>query len=285
MATSCYAGESANYRAGPDIELKIKSLHQEGLNHQKAELKGVEEFAIECSMIKVGISEDIQNCADDGIQIYGGMGFSAETPMESAWRDARIGRIYEGTNEINRMLSVGMLVKKAMKGELNLMSAVMEVANEMTSGGVKNEIYDEQALSEELLKIKNLKKVFLMLAGTAFQKYGQELDKHQQILLGLSDMMIEVYFAESTLLRTIKNIKRGLDMTHQSDMAKLYVFEATETVIRKAKETIGNIAEGDAQTSLLKSVHGLCRYKDFPDVIGLKNRIAEKVISENNYCF
>jgi len=140
MATSCYAGESANYRAGHDIELKIKSLHQEGLNHQKAELKGVEEFAIECSMIKVGTSEDIQNCADDGIQIYGGMGFSADTPMESAWRDARIGRIYEGTNEINRMLSVGMLVKKSMKGELDLMSAAMQVASEMTSVGVENEI-------------------------------------------------------------------------------------------------------------------------------------------------
>ena len=116
MATSCYVGESANYRAAHDIELKIHSLRQEGLDHQKAELKGVEEFAIECSMIKVGTSEDIQNCADDGIQIFGGMGFSADTPMESAWRDARIGRIYEGTNEINRMLSVGMLFKKSMRG-------------------------------------------------------------------------------------------------------------------------------------------------------------------------
>ena len=111
MATSCYVGESANYRAAHDIEMKIHSLRQEGLDHQKAELKGVEEFAIECSMIKVGTSEDIQNCADDGIQIFGGMGFSADTPMESAWRDARIGRIYEGTNETNRMLSVGMLFK------------------------------------------------------------------------------------------------------------------------------------------------------------------------------
>ena len=165
------------------------------MDHQKAELKGVEEFAIECSMIKVGTSEDIQNCADDGIQIYGGMGFSADTPMESAWRDARIGRIYEGTNEINRMLSVGMLVKKSMKGELDLMSAVMEVANEMTSGKVDDEIFADQPLSARItIKSKILKKVFLMIAGTAFQKYGQELDKHQQTLLGLSDMMIEIYF-------------------------------------------------------------------------------------------
>lgn len=285
MATSCYVGESANYRAGFDIEQKINSLHEEGMDHQKAELKGVEEFAIECSMIKVGTSEDIQNCADDGIQIYGGMGFSADTPMESAWRDARIGRIYEGTNEINRMLSVGMLVKKSMKGELDLMNAVMQVASEMTSGSIADEIDQGLPLSEELQKIKNLKKVFLMIAGTAFQKYGQELDKQQQTLMGLSDMMIEIYFAESATLRTIKNINRGLDMGHQTDMTKLYVFDATETVIRKSKETIGNISEGNAQVNLLKSVHRLCRYANLPNIIGLKNSIADRVIKENNYCF
>ena len=285
MATSCYAGESANYRAGHDIELKIKSLHEEGLNQQNAELKGVEEFAIECSMIKVGTSEDIQNCADDGIQIFGGMGFSADTPMESAWRDARIGRIYEGTNEINRILSVGMLVKKSMKGELDLMSAVMQVASEMPSGGVENEMNNNQPLSEELQKIKNLKKVFLMLAGTSFQKYGQELEKHQQILLGLSDIMIEVYFSESTLLRTIKNINRGLDVPHQTDMAKLFIFDTVEMVTRKSKEIVGNIAEDQAQINLLKNIHRLCRYNNLPDVIGLKNRIADKIVSENKYCF
>ena len=185
MATSCYVGESASYRAGHDIELKIKSLQESGLAHQIAELKGVEDFAIECSMIKVGISEDIQNCSDEGIQIFGGMGFSADTPMESAWRDARIGRIYEGTNEINRMLLVGMLVKKSMKGELDLMSAVMQVASELTSGESPENIDLDQPLSEEIQKIKNLKKVFLMIAGSAFQKYGQELDKHQQTLINL----------------------------------------------------------------------------------------------------
>jgi alkylation response protein AidB-like acyl-CoA dehydrogenase len=285
MATSCYAGESANYRAGHDIELKIKSLNDNGMNFQNSELKGVEEFAIECSIIKVGTSEDIQNCADDGIQIFGGMGFSADTPMESAWRDARIGRIYEGTNEINRMLSVGMLVKKSMKGELDLMSSIMSVTSEMKSEIINENIDVDQPLSEELQKIKNLKKVFLMIAGSAFQKYGLELEKQQQTLMGLSDMMIEIYFGESAILRTIKNIKRGLDVTHQIDMSKLYVFNATETIIRKSKEITGNIAKGDSQNNLLKSINRLCRYKNLPDVINLKNRIANKVISENKYCF
>ena len=285
MATSCYVGESANYRAAFSVESKIKSLQEEGMDHQKAELKGVEEYAIECSIIKVGTSEDIQNCADDGIQIYGGMGFSADTPMESAWRDARIGRIYEGTNEINRLLSVGMLFKKSIKGELDLMNAVMKVTGEMTSGGQEKETDLNQPLSIELQKIKNIKKVFLMIAGAAFQKFGQELEEHQQTLLGLSDMLIEIYFAESTTLRTLKNFNRGHDIIHQMDMTQLYVFDATETVIRKSKEIIGNIAEGDSQVNLLKSIHQLCHYENLPDVIGLKNRIADQLIKENNYCF
>ena len=285
MATSCYAGESANYRAANDIELNIKNLHEEGIQHQKAELKGVEEFAIECSIIKVGTSEDIQNCADDGIQIYGGMGFSADTPMESAWRDARIGRIYEGTNEINRMLSVGMLVKKSMKGDLDLMNAVIKVSSEMANGGVKKEIDLNQPLSVELQKIKNLKKVFLMIAGSAFQKYGQELEKHQQTLLGLSDILIEIYFAESATLRTIKNFNRGYDVDHQINMTKLYVFDAAEIVIGRSKETIGNIAEGDAQIKLMKSLHLLTKYEKLPNVPDLRNKIADKIIMENGYGF
>ena len=140
-------------------------------------------------------------------------------------------------------------------------------------------------LTEELIKIKDLKKVFLMTAGSAFQKYGTEFEKHQQVLIGLSDMLIEIYFSESALLRTIKNIDRGYDMTFQSDMSKLYLFEATEIVLKKAKEIIGNISKGEAKKSILKGVHRLCKYVDLPDIISLKNRISDKVIKENKYCF
>jgi hypothetical protein len=213
------------------------------------------------------------------------MGFSADTPMESAWRDSRIGRIYEGTNEINRMLSVGMLVKKSMKGELDLMDAVMKVASEMTSGKTDDKINPDQPLSEELQKVKNLKKVFLMIAGTAFQKYGQELKKNQQTLMGLSDMMIEIYFAESAILRTVKNKNKGMDMEHQIDMTRLYVFDAVEITLKRSKEIIGNIASGSAQLNLIKSVHRMCRFNVLPDLINLKVRVANKVIEENSYCF
>ena len=285
MATSCYVGESANYRAAHDIELKIRSLRQDGLDHQKAELKGVEEFAIECSMIKVGTSEDIQNCADDGIQILGGMGFSADTPMESAWRDARIGRIYEGTNEINRMLSVGMLFKKSMRGELDLMKAVMDVTSKVSSEKSDENIDPDQILSLEMQIIKNLKKIFLLISGYAFQKYGQELDKNQQVLIGLSNIMIEVYFSESAILRTLKNNKKGTDMKCQIDMTSIYVFEATEIVIKSSKELIANISTGDEQLNLMKRVNRLCSYDQIPDIISLKNRVADRVIAENQYCF
>jgi len=285
MATSCYVGESANYRAAHDIELKIRSLRQDGLDHQKAELKGVEEFAIECSMIKVGTSEDIQNCADDGIQIFGGMGFSADTPMESAWRDARIGRIYEGTNEINRMLSVGMLFKKSMRGDLDLMKAVMDVTSKISSEKSDENIDPDQILFLERQIIKNLKKIFLLISGYAFQKYGQELDKNQQVLIGLSNIMIEVYFSESAILRTIKNNKKGADMKYQIDMTSIYVFEATEIVIKSSKELIANISTGDEQLNLMKRVDRLCSYDQIPDIISLKNRVADRVIAENQYCF
>jgi Acyl-CoA dehydrogenases len=159
MATNAYVGESASYRAAKDIENRINIRLAEGNTHQEAELKGVEEFAIECSILKVAVSEDMQHCSDEGIQIYGGMGFSADTPMEAAWRDARISRIYEGTNEINRMLAVGMLVKKAMKGHVNLLEPAMAVANELTSIP-SFDIPDYSApLSQELEVLKKLKSI------------------------------------------------------------------------------------------------------------------------------
>jgi transcription termination factor NusB len=205
--------------------------------------------------------------------------------MESAWRDARIGRIYEGTNEINRMLSVGMLFKKSMRGDLDLMKAVMDVTSKISSEKSDENIDPDQILSLERQIIKNLKKIFLLISGYAFQKYGQELDKNQQVLIGLSNIMIEVYFSESAILRTIKNNKKGADMKYQIDMTSIYVFEAIEIVLKSSKELIANISKGDEQLNLMKSVHRLCRYDQIPDIISLKNRVADRVIAKNQYCF
>ena len=287
MATNAYAGESATYRAAADIENRINIRVSEGNSHQEAELKGVEEFAIECSILKVAVSEDVQACTDEGIQIFGGMGFSEDAPMESAWRDARIARIYEGTNEINRMLSVGMLVKKAMKGHVDLLGPAMAVAEELI-GIPSFDVPDYSELfAEEKEMIAKLKKVFLMVAGAAVQKYGPELESHQQLLMAASDILIEIYMAESTILRTEKLAKKeGEDkVQEQIAMAKLYLYHAVDIVNQKGKEGIVSFAEGDEQRMMLMGLKRFTKYTNMPNVIGLREKIAAKIISENKYAF
>jgi alkylation response protein AidB-like acyl-CoA dehydrogenase len=287
MATSAYAGEAASYRAAKNIEDRIAMRQASGNSHQEAELKGVEEYAIECSILKVAVSEDVQNCADEGIQIFGGMGFSEETPMEAAWRDARIARIYEGTNEINRMLSVGMLVKKAMKGHVDLLGPAMKVADELM-GIPSFDVPDYSELfSEEKEMIAKLKKVFLMVAGSAVQKFGPDLEEHQQLLLAASNILIEIYMAESAILRAEKNAKRfGEDaQKEQIAMAKLYLFNAVEIIKKNGMEGIISFAEGDEQKMMLMGLKRFTKYTNYPNVVELRNTIAEKVKSENKYCF
>ena len=287
MATNAYAGESATYRAAADIENRINIRVSEGNSHQEAELKGVEEFAIECSILKVAVSEDVQACTDEGIQIFGGMGFSEDAPMESAWRDARIARIYEGTNEINRMLSVGMLVKKAMKGHVDLLGPAMAVAEELM-GIPSFDIPDYSELfAEEKEMIAKLKKVFLMVAGAAVQKYGAELESHQQLLMAASDILIEIYMAESTILRTEKLAKKEGEgkVQEQIAMAKLYLYHAVDIVSQKGKEGIVSFAEGDEQRMMLMGLKRFTKYTNMPNVIGLREKIAAKIISENKYAF
>jgi alkylation response protein AidB-like acyl-CoA dehydrogenase len=287
MATSCYAGESASYRAAKDIEDRVNARVAEGNSHQEAELKGVEEFAIECSILKVAVSEDVQNCADEGIQILGGMGFSEDTPMESAWRDARIARIYEGTNEINRMLSVGMLIKKAMKGHVDLLGPASKVQEELM-GIPSFETPDFSVLfAEEKSIIANLKKAFLMVAGGAVQKFGPDLDSHQMLLMAAADMLIEIYMAESTILRTEKLVNsKGEDKAvEQIAMAKLYLYHAVDIVAQKGKESIISFAEGDEQRMMLMGLRRFTKYVNMPNVVGLRETITSKLVAENEYCF
>jgi alkylation response protein AidB-like acyl-CoA dehydrogenase len=285
MAMSIYADEAASYRASKNIEDRINLRKENGSSHQEAELKGVEEFAIECSILKVAVSEDIQKCTDEGIQIYGGMGFSADAPMESAWRDARISRIYEGTNEINRMLSVGMLVKKAMKGHVDLLGPAKAVADELTGIPSFDTPDYTQLLAEEKAMLKRLKKVFLMVAGSAAQKYGEELDQHQQLLLASADILIETYMAESAILRVEKNAKRYGEETQkvQIAMAKLRLYKAVDKINEKAKEGIISFAEGDEQKMMLMGLKRFTKYENYPNIVELRNIIADKIVEDNKY--
>jgi hypothetical protein len=287
MATNCYVGESGTYRASKDIEDRIAIRESEGSSHQDAELKGVEEYAIECAMLKVAVSEHVQECTDEGIQIFGGMGFSEDTPMESAWRDARISRIYDGTNEINRMLSIGMLIKKAMKGHVDLLGPAMKVADELLDIPSFDTPDFSELFAEEKEIIKKLKKAILMVSGAAIQKYGPALEEHQQLLLCASDMLIQVYLAESTLLRTEKLVKKGkeTDYTSQIAMAKLNLYNAVEIVSSNGKEGIISFAEGDEQRMMLMGLRRFTKYINQPNVVALRNTIADHLIAENKYCF
>ncbi|TQO36322.1 alkylation response protein AidB-like acyl-CoA dehydrogenase [Arenibacter algicola] len=287
MATSLYAGEAASYRAAKNIEDRIAMRLAAGNSHQEAELKGVEEYAIECSILKVAVSEDVQNCSDEGIQIFGGMGFSEETPMEAAWRDARIARIYEGTNEINRMLSVGLLVKKAMKGHVDLLGPATAVGNELMGIPSFDTPDYSELLSEEKEMVAKLKKVFLMVAGSAVQKYGPGLDEHQMLLLAASNILIEIYLAESAILRTEKNAKRFGEAAQKEQiaMSKLYLYNAVDTVIKNGKEAIVSMAEGDEQRMMLMGLKRFTKYTNQPNVVELRNTIADKLKAENKYCF
>lgn len=287
MATNCYVGESASYRAAKNIEDRIAIRMANGNTHQEAELKGVEEYAIECSILKVAVSEHVQQTSDEGIQIFGGMGFSADTPMESAWRDARISRIYEGTNEINRMLAVGMLVKKAMKGHVDLLGPATAVGEELMGIPSFDTPDYSELFAEEKDLIKRLKKVFLMVAGSAVQKFGPDLEKHQQLLMAASDILIQAYLAESTLLRTEKNVKRFGEESQKTQIAmtRLGLYRAVDVVSDKAKEAIVSFAEGDEQRMMLMGLKRFTKYTNHPNIVGLRTEIAKAVAENKGYTF
>ncbi|OPB99035.1 acyl-CoA dehydrogenase [Elizabethkingia meningoseptica] len=280
MATGTFVSEAGTYRAAKDIEDKIEELVAGGLDHQQAELKGVEEFAVECSILKTYVSDLAQHTADEGIQVYGGMGFSEDTPMEAAWRDSRISRIYEGTNEINRLLSVGMLIKRAMKGELDLLSPAMAVGKELM-GIPSFETPDYSAyMSEEKALIHNLKKVFLMVSGSALQKYMTEIEKQQHLLLNASEILNQIYMAESAILRAEKHFAEG---SVEAAIARLNLYKAVEKINAAAKEGIVSFAEGDEQRMMLSGLRRFTKYTNHPNVVKLTEEIAAHFINKGSY--
>jgi alkylation response protein AidB-like acyl-CoA dehydrogenase len=286
MAVKLYASESASYRAGQNIDDAIEDLKAKGLTDADAKLKALEQFAIECAIMKVHGSEVLDYVVDEGVQIYGGMGFSADAPMDRAYRDSRINRIFEGTNEINRMLTVDMLLKRAMKGEIDLMGPAMAVAKEIMSIPDFSSTDDEVPFAAEKKVIKNLKKAALMVAGAAVQKFMMKLSDEQEILMNVADMAIEIYAAESALLRTEKliGIKGEAACSLQKDLALCYLHEAVEKISTAGKVAIMGFAEGDERRVMLM---GLKRFTKI-EPLNTKNarrRIADAMIEENKYVF
>ncbi len=283
MAVRMWVCESALYRTAKWIDHKEQELLAGGKTFAEALLGAAEEYAIECSILKVYGSEVLDFVVDEGVQIHGGNGFSDEYPISRAYRDSRINRIYEGTNEINRLLTVDMVLKRAMKGKLDLMGPAMAVQKELMSipdFGAE----EEGSFVKERKYVANFKKAILMVAGAAVQKLMMQLDKEQEVLMNIADMAIEVYNAESALLRLIKltETKGEVAVSIQADITRTYLYDAADRINKAGKDALNSFAEGDE----LRMMHiGLKRFTKVEpyNTKDARRRISDKLVADNGY--
>lgn len=285
MAICAWVTQSAIFRAAKWIDNKEADSAAEGMASNQALLGAAEEYAIECAIAKVAGSEALDFCVDECLQIHGGNGFSAEYVISRAYQDSRINRIFEGTNEINRLLIVDMTLKRAMKGKLDLMSAATNVSKELMSIPEFGE-EDETPFAAEKKYIRNFKKAMLLAAGGAVQKLMMKLSKEQEVLMNIADMAIQIYLAESALLRVIKLTEIGGEgaVAVQADMVRTFIYDAADVINKAGKDAVNSFAEGDE----LRIMHlGLKRFtKVAPfNTKDARRRIADKMIEENKYCF
>ena len=285
QAISVYACNAAIYRCSQNIEDAIEALVVGGMDKEQATLEGIRQFAAEAAILKVHGSEVLDYVVDEGVQIYGGMGYSAEAPMERAYRDARINRIFEGTNEINRMLIVDMLLNKAMKGELDLMGSAQAVAAELMSVPAIS-VGSDDVFENAHEQVKKFKKAVLMVAGSAAQKLMMELAKEQEILMNISDMIIETYVAESVLLRVEKLIKseNKSKISEQIDIMNVYLYDAADKLNKFGKDALNSFAEGDELRMMLMGLKRFTKQESF-NVKDARRRIAAHLIKEEKYCY
>jgi alkylation response protein AidB-like acyl-CoA dehydrogenase len=283
QAIRTYVLESATYRAGQNIDDAIDGLIAGGMPKNQATLKGIEQFAAECAMLKVAGSECLDYVVDEAVQIYGGMGYSAESPVERAYRDSRINRIFEGTNEINRMLTVDMILRRALKGELDLMGPAMKVAGELMSIPEMGDS-PEGVFGQEYKALEGFKKIILMVAGSAVQKLMQTLSKEQEVLMNIADMAIWTYQVESVLLRVEKLIaQKGEDACAiQIAMAKTYIYDSTDRIEKAAKDALNSFAEGDELKMMLMGLKRFTKTEPYNPKIA-RQLIAQAIIDENRY--
>ena len=286
MAIQTWVSETAVYRTAKWIEHKEHELLSNGKPANEALPGAAEEYAIECAILKVFCSEVTDFCVDEGVQIHGGNGFSDEYSISRAYRDARINRIFEGTNEINRLLIVDMMLKRAMKGKLDLMTPAMAVSKELMSIPDFSNEEDEIPFSREKKYILNFKKALLLIAGAAIQKLMMKLDKEQEILMNLADMAIRIFAAESALLRLIKltDAKGEAGTALQAAMVRTFIYDAADLINKAGKDALNSFAEGDE----LRMMHiGLKRFTKVEPLNTKETRrmIANQMIAEGRYCF
>ena len=285
MATRIFVSESALYRTAKWIDDKEIELQNAGKPFNEALLGAAEEYAVECAILKVHGSEVLDYVVDEGVQVHGGNGFSDDYEISRAYRDSRINRIYEGTNEINRLLTVDMILKRAMKGKLDLMGPAMAVSKELMSiPEFGND--DETPFAKERKAVVNMKKCILMVAGAAVQKLMMTLDKEQEILMNIADMAIETFEVESTLLRVMKMVdKTGeANCLQELDIMRVYLSDAMDRVNKFAKDAINSFASGDEQRMMLLGLKRFTKIEPF-NVKDARRRVADKMIGEGRYCW
>lgn len=285
QAIRTYALETTTYRISDLIDKRVKDKLEEGLAYPEALMDAAEEYAIECAMLKVFGSEVLDFVVDETVQVHGGYGFSEEFPAARAYRDSRINRIFEGTNEINRLLTVDMLLKRAMKGQIDLMGPAMAVQKELMS---IPDFGDEPTgyLAKEWKSVKQAKKAILMAAGAAAQQLMQKLEHEQELIMNLTDMAIDVYAMESMLLRTQKIMETKGEEAAQPylDMTKVYVSDGLERVYTNGKHAIAAFATGDELRMMLLGVKRFTKYEVI-NTKELRRSVAARLIEANDYCF
>lgn len=285
MAMRIFVGESALYRTAKWIDDKEHDLLAAGKPENESLLGGAEEYAIECAMLKVYGSEVLDFVVDEGVQIHGGNGFSAEYNISRAYRDSRINRIYEGTNEINRLLTLDMTLKRAMQGRLDLMGPAMAVQKELMSIPDFGSGDDAPFAAEKKL-IANLKKAILMTSGAAVQKLMMKIDSEQEILMNIADMAIQTFNAESVMLRTMKIVEKQGEAAAQDylDMMRIYLYDAADRVNKSGKDAVNAFADGDEQRMILMGLKRFTKADPF-NTKDARRRIADKMIAAGKYCF
>jgi butyryl-CoA dehydrogenase len=282
MAIRTYVAESMSYRVVGSIESQLEEFSWNQADAPKTMLKAVEEFATECSYIKVFASESLDYVVDEGVQIHGGYGYHQDYAVERAYRDSRINRIFEGTNEINRLLATGMMLKRAQKGQLPLVEAVKKLQSELTAAPSLAGNGSGDPFAEENKMIGNAKKAGLLCLGIAYQKYGNDLEHQQEVLAGITDVLMNTFAMESASLRAQKIAKSGKSAQQASEMSAVFAREAMETIESAARNVLANCSEGDA---LRMNLAVLKRFTKFEPVnaIGLRRSLAARMLEASRY--
>lgn len=281
MVIDTYACESALFRTAAWIDEREKELLAEGKPFNEALLGGAEEYAIECAILKVNGSEVLDACVDEGVQIHGGNGFSAEYNISRAYRDSRINRIYEGTNEINRLLIVDMTLKRAMQGRLNMMGPATKVSQELLSIPDFGE-EDETPFAQERKIVANFKKAILLTSGAAVQKLMMKLEQEQEILMNIADMSIDTFVAESLLLRVMKLHSQGRSTEVHQDILSCFIYDAADRIAKAGKDAINAFSEGDEQRMILMGIRRFTKVQPLNSKEA-KRRVANALIEKQKY--